>query len=180
MAGNMKCAFHEENMKMSPVSAACAADTQVGGFREPAIVRSEVMVRPGAVGRLRRTARMLIAAACAAAVLAAASAAAAPADGAVLAASAGAGQTAAAAQTVTNSPARGLGEPAAARDTAISAMAVTTSGPPAPSRTPPRATGNQAGPTHSRTAWGPIEIAAGVLIICFAVLAVQAARRRGR
>jgi hypothetical protein len=136
-------------------------------------------VRPGAGGRLRRTARMLIAAACAAAMLAAASAGAAPAYAAVPAASAGAARSAVAAQTVSAGPARGLSEPAA-RVTAISAMAATSSGSLAPSGTPPRATANQASPTHSRTAWGRAEIAAGVLIICFAVLAVQAARRRGR
>ena len=53
---------------MSSVSRACAGGSQVGGFRAPAIVRSEVMVRLGAVGRLRRTACMLIVAACAAIV----------------------------------------------------------------------------------------------------------------
>ena len=122
------------------------------GFRGPAIVRSEVIVRPEAVGRLRRSACMLIAATCAAAMLAAASAGAAPAYAAVR----------------------------ATWETTVSATAASSSGPPPPPRTPPWAMGNQASPTHSRAAWGRAEIAAGVLIICFAALAVQAARRRGR
>jgi hypothetical protein len=108
-------------------------------------------MRPEAVGRLRRTACVLIAAACTVAMLAAASAAAAPAYGAVL----------------------------AARDTAISAAAINP-GPPAPSPAPAGARGDEAGTTRSRISRGQIEIAAGVLLICFAVLAVQAARRRGR
>ncbi len=143
------------------------------------MVRIEVMVRPGVVGRLRRMACILIAAACAAAMLAA-SAGAAPADGAVLAASAGMGGTAAVAQTVTSGPARSLGESAAAWDAAISAVMATSFGSPAPPRPQAGAEGDQAGAARSRSPRGWTEIAAGVLIICFALLAVQTARRRGR
>jgi len=143
------------------------------------MVRSEVIVRLGAVGLLRRTACILIAA-CAAAMLAAVSAGAAPADGAVLAASAGAGGIGAVAQTVTSGSARSLDRPAAARDAAISAVVAASFGPPAPPRSPAGAEGDQAGAARSRSAWGPSEIVAGVLIICFALLAVQAARRRGK
>jgi hypothetical protein len=164
-------------MKISSATA-CAGGPRAGGFRSSAIVPIEVIVRPGAVGRLRRTACMLIGTACAAAMLAA-SAAAVPAHGAVLAASAGTGQTALAAQAATRGPAPGLGGPAAARDTAISATAAISPGPPAPARIPAGARGDQAGATRSRSSWGRIEIATGVLVICFAVLAVQAARRRG-
>ena len=148
----------------------------------PAMVRIEMIVRPGAVGLLRRTACIVIAA-YAAAMLPAVPAGTAPADGAVLAASAGAGRTAAVAQAVTSGSARSLGGPAAARDAAVSAVVATSFAPPAPPRTSAGAEGDQAGAARSRSAWGRIEITAGVLIICFAVLAVlavQAARRRGR
>jgi len=94
---------------------------------------------------------MLIAAACMAVTLAASPAAAAPAHGAVLAAPAGASQAAAA-----------------------------SSGSAAPSRTAAGARGDQAAATHSRNNWGRIEITAGILVICFGVLAVRAARRRDR
>ena len=144
-----------------------------------AMVRIEMIVRPGAVGLLRRTSCILVAA-YAAATLPAVPAGAAPADGAVLAASAGAGRTAAVAQAVTSGSARSLGGAAAARDAAVSAVVATSFAPPAPPRTPAGAEGDQAGAARSRGAWGRIEITAGVLIICFAVLAVQAARRRGR
>jgi len=157
---------------------ACVEGTRADRSGSPAIVRIEVMARPGAVGRLRRTACILIAA-CAAAMLTAASASAAPRHGAVLAATAGAGQTAAAAQTVTSGPAQSLAQPAAARDTAISAAAAASSGPPAPPHSPASTRGGQVGATRSRSASGPIDIAAGVLIICFAVFAVLAVRRRG-
>lgn len=170
--------FQEESTKIPPACAACACGTGVGGFRSPATVLIEVIVRPRAFGRLHRKACMLTAAACAAAMLSAASAGTAPADGIVHAASAGAVQTPAAAQTMASRPGRGLGEPAAARDTAIRAAAA-SSGPPAPPRTAYADTGRQPSPAHSRSALGPVNIVAGVLIICFAALAVLAARRRG-
>jgi len=144
----------------------------------PAMVRIEMIVRPATVGRPRRAACILIAA-CAAATLAV-SAGATPAEGAVLAAWAGAGGTAPVARAVSSGSVRSLGGPAAARDAAISAGAATGFDPPAPHRTLARTGGDQAAAAHSRSAWGRTETVAGVLIICFAILAVQAARRRGR
>jgi len=118
------------------------------------------MAHPEAAGRLRRPARTLIAAACMAVMLTASPAAAVPAHGAVLAA-----------------PGHGavLAAPAGA-----SQAAAASSGSPAPSRTAAAARGDRAAATHSRSNWGRIEITAGVLVICFGVLAVRAARRRDK
>jgi hypothetical protein len=109
------------------------------------------MAHPEAAGRQRRLARLLIAAACLAVLLAASPAAAAPAHGAVLVAPAGASQAAAA-----------------------------SSSSSAPSRTAAGAKGDRAAAPHSRSNWGRVEITVGVLVICFGVLAVRAARRRDR
>jgi hypothetical protein len=85
----------------------------------------DVSLPPGAVGRSRRTARLLIAAVCAMAMLGAAPAGAAAMLGA---APAGPGGTVAVTQTVASGAARSLGEPAAAQDSAVSVVVATTFG----------------------------------------------------